>query len=300
MIEVNTIQDFMALQPEHKDYILRNINFKERLDTYLNSLNNKRSTEAHVKKCKRCNATGWIMVEPRIKHDIHASQIHKCVKKLWYDCSGYTEEAEQNVNPQGRMIFDQGHAIHEMLQRYGESGAYCEKNFYQAEVPIVPDEEEAKSKGFHFLPIAKEYKIRSFVDAINWQYVIPNVPDLGDVSIRVIHEYKTIGRTGFTSLQRPKPEHIMQGMVYCACFCVPVITYVYFDKDRCQVADFSVPFDPYVWNTVSNKIKTVLGYVETKEMPPWEITAAVQNPTECLDCEYYNFCQPPIKIRTKK
>lgn len=301
MLEINTIQEFMELPAEHRDSILRSINTKQRLENHLLSFNEKKekSEEPHYKKCKRCDTTGWILVEPRNAKDIHASQIHKCVKKLWYDCSGYTDKAEQNVSAQGRMIFDQGHAIHDMLQRYGESGAYCEKNFYQAEVPIVPDEEEAKSKGVHILPVAKEYRIRSFVDAINWRVILPDVPEVGDVAIRILHEYKTIGRTGYSALQRPKPEHVMQAMVYCACFCIPVVTFVYFDKDRCQIADFNIPFDPYVWGVVSTKIKTVLGYVDRGEMPPWDVTAAVQNPTECLECEYYNYCNPPIKLKKK-
>lgn len=252
MLIINTIQDFQALSTQQQSEILRSLRTNDRLDSFLIAQNNPKKVEPHWVpckgceggKCKRCNPQypGWHWLEPhaRDNSDIHPSQIEKCLKYLVLCCSGYAEYHEERIDPRLRRIFDMGHAWHNVIQGYGRKGAWCAPEDYLSEEPIDPD--EAAFDGTPILPVASEYWIKGSVDALITKYYI-KCPTLGDVCIRLIHEYKTINHNGYESLKRPKPEHKKQATIYSAVFNVPIVVYIYTDKDNCQMADFPVPFD---------------------------------------------------------
>jgi CRISPR/Cas system-associated exonuclease Cas4 (RecB family) len=188
------------------------------------------------------------------------------------------------------MIFDLGHAWHDTVQRYGKSGAWGEPAGYRAEVPIDPD---AKAfDGNPILPLAHRYWIRGHADAVLDRYIVPKVPGLGDVSIKVVHEYKTINSGQYSKLTRPKPEHKWQATMYSAVFDAPIAVYLYVNKDNCQLIDFPVAFDNSIWNAIVQKIDRVQHYTNSEQMPPWEETSAVQNKSECESCGYRKLCAP--------
>lgn len=311
MLEINTISDFYLLSPEQRGDICRNIKTVDRLKIYLQSLNNQPIKEKDPSwiPCKKCEKRGWILDEKEERRndaDIHASQIHRCIKNIWFSCTPYVFERKSNVDSKGRMIFDHGHMLHHMLQGYGKKGAWGDPKFYQDEVKIYPSYSEAKENGAHELPEAVKYHVRSSVDAILWRYIVPDIRGIGDVSVRLIHEYKSIspGKPtkdgglygGYASLKGPKPEHKQQASIYMQCFNVPITVFLYYDKGGDQIAEFPVPYDQLTWNIVRGKIKKVLDYVERNEMPPWEVTDAVLNPIECTRCEYFDICKPPKKF----
>lgn len=312
MINIDTIQDYMALSNEQRGDICRNIKTVERLKSYLSTLNTPSEPEdPKWVPCSKCETRGWVLhnEERRNNADIHASQIHKCIKSIWYSCTDHVHEGIPKVSPEGRLVFDHGHALHHVLQSYGKKGAWCAPINYQSEAAIIPSEVEAIAKKAHILPEAIKWHIRSSVDAVIWKYVVPNIRGLGDISIRLIHEYKSIspGRPtkdgglygGFAALRGPKLEHKQQATIYMRCFNIPICVFLYYNKGDDNIAEFPLPYDSITWSQTAGKIEKILAYVDNEIMPPWEYTAAVQDPRECLSCDYLEICKPPTKFEVK-
>lgn len=303
MLEINTINQFLELPTQLRDEVQKAIKAKERLDNWLRSQNKRAGVEKakidpHWEQCRSCapwGQPGWVWKEDhdRDNSDIHPSQIQKCVKALWFACSGYAGQLEEFIDPRLQMIFDLGHLWHSVLQRYGSRGAWGPPELYQAEVPIDPDAKTFDGHPVH--PLAEQYWIKGHVDAVVDKYFLENVPGIGPMSIRLVHEYKTINSNNYTKLTRPKPDHKYQATIYAAVLDVPIVVYLYTNKDDCKTADFPVPFDHTIWNEVVQKIVTVQEYVNGQQVPPWEITSAVKNQAECMECGYRKLCQPPLK-----
>ena len=112
--------------------------------------------------------------------------------------------------------------------------------------------------------------------------------------IRVIHEYKTINSNNYSKLTKPKSEHRWQATIYSAVFDAPIVVFLYVNKDNCQLADFTIPFDGGLWKEICDKIGVVQHYLGADRMPAWEHTSAVRNPSECSECPYRKVCKPPV------
>ncbi len=296
MLVINTISEFQALSLTHQEEILRGIRAKDRLDSYLLGLNGKKEiVPAHWEPCRKCHPDhpGWRWREQvgRDNSDIHPSQIDKCLKYLVLCCSGYGTQHEDAVDARIRRIFDLGHAWHHTMQEYGRRGAFCEPQYYHHEAPIDPD--AVTFDGHPALPIANKYWIRGSADALIDYYML-STPSLGDVAIRIVHEYKTIKSDLYDKLKRPDPKHKKQATIYAAVFDAPVVVYLYMNKDNCQVADFPIPFDTSIWGEILQKVQAVQYYVENEQPVPWEQTSAIQAPTECNQCGLRKVCQPPL------
>lgn len=303
MFEINTINEFLSLPVTVREEIQKAIRGKDRLDQYLKAQNKrvgkvKEVVEPHWEPCRLCTKTGqpgweWIEEHLRDDSDIHPSQIEKCVKFLYYSCTGQTGHMEEFIEPRIQQLFDLGSAWHIVMQRYGKKGAWGNGNFYHPEASIDPD--ALTFDGLPVHPIAAQYWIKGHVDAVIDRYEIDNVPGVGPLSIRLVHEYKTINSNGYSKLTRPMPKHKMQATIYSAVLDIPIVVYFYTNKDDNKMADFPVPFDVTIWNEVVTKIIQVQSYVNTDQMPPWEVTAAVKNPAECMECAFRKLCQPPLK-----
>jgi CRISPR/Cas system-associated exonuclease Cas4 (RecB family) len=259
--------------------------------------------EARWEECRKCKPfwpyapnqeKGLVYIEQgRDGRDVHPSQIHKCLKVLYYACAGYAGYAEEKVDPRLRMIFDLGSGWHEVMQRYGKRGAWNDPKHYFPETKIDPD--ALTFDGKPVLPLAERYWIRGSADALLEQYLI-TVPGIGDASIRLVHEYKTINSNQYSKLTRPKPEHKYQATMYSAVFNVPIVVYMYTNKDNCQMADFPVAFDNGIWNEITQKIDRVQYFVENEIVPPWEETSATLQPSECHECGFLRICSPPVQL----
>ena len=294
MLEIMTIGDFMALPVPQREEIQKALRVRDRLDKWLDGLNTRRPTslQAEWRRCRSCDPEhpGWLLWQPRNDSDIHPSQIHKCAKKLWYDCAGCSSQMEDNIEPRLRRIFDLGHAWHHTVQGYGRAGAWGEKEHYHDEVEIDPGTPDIPNPA---LPTAARLWIRGSVDAVIDRYILPDVPTLGDVAVRMVHEYKTINSAAYSNLKRPKPEHKWQAMIYSGVFDIPLVCFLYLNKDTAAQIDYPVPFDPALWQKIEEKVGTVQYYIGRDEMPPWELTSAVLNSYECKDCAYKKICNPP-------
>lgn len=294
MLEIMTIRDFYSLHQQQREEIQKALRVRDRLDKWLDERVNKKRPpllQAEWKSCRVCDPQnpGWILHEPRNNSDIHPSQVCKCLKKLWYDCSGYAQEAEESIEPRLQRIFDLGHAWHHTVQSYGRAGAWGPKEFYRDEVTIDPGPPGSPNTA---LPVAANLWIRGSADAVIDRYVIPNVPQLGDVAVRMVHEYKTINSSGYTNLKKPKTEHKWQAMIYSAVFDVPLVVFLYLNKDTSAQIDYPLPFDFSLWQQIEQKLNAVKYYTEEGIMPPWEYTSAVNEPMECKQCGYFKLCRP--------
>jgi CRISPR/Cas system-associated exonuclease Cas4 (RecB family) len=303
VLTINTISDFYALSETHRVAILKALDTKTRLIDWLDKEARKPKRwhkHSFRGKCRNCNGEGTYLHVPRDARDIHPSQITRCLKKIWFDCSvsGQVDNdgdqvpfyvySEEYVDPYSQMIFDQGHGLHDQYQSYGNKGAWG-KN-YVDEVPIDPDSGQ--------LPMAEAYWIRGAVDALLDPYVI-QVPGIGPVGIRIIHEYKSINDNNYQNLKSPKPDHKWQASIYSWVFDVPIVVYLYINKDNNKLADFPVPFDFALWSTIEQKIERVQFYVDRRQVPPWEETSAVHKPSECEKCPYLRICNPPQELRKR-
>lgn len=317
MLEILTINDFFTkLNSSQQIAVLKALKTKERLDEWLDSLNHKKKNAGLSKpllidcsKCKSSPEPGKLLLTPRDNRDIHPSQIHKCLKKIWFDCSTYettdpetgqpkivawAEHSEEYIPPRLRRIFDWGHAWHDTVQGYGSRGAFGPKKTYHPELRIDPD---AGSNSR-----AEVLWIKGAVDAVIDPYVI-EVPGMGKVAIRVVHEYKTINSNGYSKLNKPKTDHKWQATIYSYVLDVPIVVYLYINKDNQQLADFPISFSRELWETVEEKIDKIQHFVEAGHPPAWEETSAVLTPMECRECPYLKVCQPPqsqVKQITKK
>lgn len=302
MLEINTIQEFLSLPTNLQAEIQKSLRTKDRLEEHLRSAHKKvnaaevKVEAGHWDKCPCCKSSdypGYIWIEQdRDDNDIHPSQIHKCIKTIWYACNGYTNYFEEDIEPRLQLIFELGHSIHDIFQKHGKNGAWSEAKFYQKEVQIDPN--QLTYDGYPALPIAHHYWIRGACDAIIDRYVCRDVPGIGDVTIRVAHEYKSTNSGKFSKLIRPTPEHKFQATIYAAVFNVPIVVYLYLNKDNCHMADFPVPFDHLIWNEITKRCDLVKYYTDINQQPPWEETSAIKDPQECLGCGYKKLCAPPM------
>lgn len=304
-LTVHSIADYFNLPEGQRNAIQYAIKTKDRLDDWLRTRNMQPLvppaqqdywirckhclTHVGVCACKASGHEGWVENDDKGRDNsgVHPSGVMDCLKSLYYSCSGRAPEHHRFVDPDLQKIFDMGHGWHYVMQKfYGKKGAWCHPESYHPETDIDPDSD--------VYPLAKQYLIRGHADALLTDYRV-GVPGVGDVSVRLVHEYKTIGSSGYKKLTKPKPEHLWQATIYSAVLDAPFVVYLYTNKDNSQTADFVVPFNQGLWeNEITKKIDALLSYVRANVDPPWEMTSAKLNSRECFECGYRPICKPPI------
>jgi len=175
--------------------------------------------DEHLKKKPR---------DPRARQCFHPSSAHKSAKELY---RMYFNGDSFNVSPRLQRIFDNGHYVHERLQRYLEECGIL----FQVEVPLEN----------------KEYQIRGTCDAII---------RIGDKD--GIVEIKSCNQNVFYSLHEPKAEHVVQLHLYMFMSGIPRGVLLYECKNDQELKNFFVKQDPEVLEPVLEKIKYVQECVE--------------------------------------
>lgn len=116
-------------------------------------------------------------------------------------------------------------------------------------------------------------------------------------------EFKSINARGFGELSGPKPDHLVQGVLYLYLFNqhlkdgkfshIPELAgyqqangmrFVYYGKDRSELKEFVVTKADQVFVDIVNKIQTVKSYSENDELPP-------PTPDWCNSCAWRGRCQ---------
>lgn len=277
VIQLHTIDQWMALDKAMHPVILQHIKLKDRLNKFLKAKwkTFKDVTQDATKDwapCSACETKGWVPTEPRLP-GIHPSQLpHPCLLKMYNEMIGV--EGKDKLDTRTMLIFDLGHGIHDMLQGYGKRGAWGP--VYSKEATLSQDLQE----------LSEELMIEGHADAENI-LTIDDIPDSPFVyEVGLIHEYKSINQNGFEKLTKPKPEHKTQAMVYSACLNRPIVVYLYFNKNDSNIVDFPVAFDPVLWTTIEAKARILKDHF-LKKMPPPATTGF-----HCNQCPYAFTCKP--------
>jgi len=279
LVLVHTVEQWLSLSDSSKQFILKNITLRDRLEAWMKSRSKKPKVLAPTThECGRCEGKGFVVKFPRMS-GIHPSQVSTidCDLKIYYDMLGLEEEKEIDFRLQ--ITFDIGHAVHDMLQTYGKNGAWGPK--YWSEVRISEDIQE----------IAHTLFLEGSADAVNILTIdVPGHPCVYEVGL--VHEYKTINSSGFARLNGPKPAHKQQGTIYCAALDRPITVFAYINKDDSNIVEYPVSFDQNLWNGVYARAKFLNKLYNDETPPPGKFSKYA-----CNDCGYKKIC-PEYKERT--
>lgn len=277
ILQLHTIDQWMELDKTVQAVILQNIRLKDRLHQFLKDNWKKKGVPVDFSQkwapCIHCETRGWVSARHRLP-GIHPSQIpHPCMLKIYNEIVG--KEGEDLLEPKSMLIFDAGHAFHDMLQRYGKRGAWGPD--YTPEVPI----------GREYTELAEELGVEGSADAENVLVIddIPESPYIYEVGL--VHEYKTINHNAFEKLTRPKPEHKTQASIYAAALNRPIVAYLYINKNDSNITDFPVAFDPEIWVHIEAKIRTLKSHLDSQTEPPATVGFHCQQCPFVFNCETY-------------
>jgi CRISPR/Cas system-associated exonuclease Cas4 (RecB family) len=268
--ELLTIADSKDFRKE----VLQHIVIKDRVEAMLEDMN-----------AEPVELRGELRIgdAPRRKHIFHASEIGRltgktldkkypmgCGRALYYGYVG--AKSENSFDPRLRRIFDNGSGIHLQLQMYMHHYAKKHKKTdkFQDEVGISPENNA----------MADSYDISAHMDGL-WEFTTPTI------HARAGLEIKSINDEGFKATKGAHQEHIIQGTVYQACLDLPLMVFLYYNKNDSSLAEYVQVFDEDRWNSIKEKLDYVRGCAMKGTEPPQEITFG------CRNCKYAAVCKPP-------
>jgi len=171
--------------------------------------------------------------EERAIRCFHPSSLHKSPKELYWH---YLQGDASKFDSRTLRIFDNGHSVHERLQRYlKEAGILLED-----EVPVANE----------------EYEIRGHTDGI--------IEFNGTTGIL---EIKSMNANTFYSAYEPKTDHLIQLNVYMFCLKIPRGSLLYECKDNQELKEFYIKQDSRILNPILQKIKYVQRSLQEGEEP---------------------------------
>lgn len=196
-----------------------------------------------------------------------------CGRELYYSFIGAPSEGAWE--PRVRRILDTGSAIHAQLQAYLTEIAKRSdgQETFEPEADINPDKNE----------FADLMDLSGHTDGI---YTVDN----GKHQIRFGLEIKTINDAGYKSTGGPHAEHKIQGTIYQKCLDLPVMLFIYYNKNDSNIAEYAHIFDPRMWKAIEDKLNMVREHAMNETEPPREIG------WQCGRCKYKGICKPP-KVR---
>lgn len=216
-----------------------------------------------------------------------------CVRKIYYNYTNTVEESASFPTKSAR-VAELGLAIGEMLA----------ETFYKAGVGIKYRKEDGTfftnydgSPDYEFRLESPELQIK--LGKIDMVAVIEGKLWLG--------EFKSINAFNYADLRGPKPDHLIQGVVYLFLFVkalnegkfahipelagftkVEGIRFVYYNKDKSEMKEFDVRVADKVFIEIVTKIQEVMWYADNDQLP-----AAV--PDYCNSCPYQKRCELNLK-----
>lgn len=164
----------------------------------------------------------------------HPSTLHKNAEYLYH--AYLNGDNNQDFEPRLLRIFDNGHGVHDRLQKYLKDIGML----IGAEVPVENE----------------EYEICGSADGIL---------QLG--SREGVLEIKSINSNGFYSTHEPKPEHLIQVNVYMFCLDIPRGCILYENKDNQELKEFYVMLDNGILDPVLQKIQLVQSWIREGTKP---------------------------------
>lgn len=207
-----------------------------------------------MKEIERINVEGNKEPWTRKIGVYHPSSLNPaaCKRALWYDRTG--QEPQSCIPPELQVIFDLGHALHDMVQ------AKLEKEFddFRSEVPVS----------------APELHIAGHCDGVfsdsEW-----------------VFELKTVGESVFSSLVKPKTEHLYQIHCYMYALDIPRCQLLYLARATGKMRNWKVEFDQKIFQDILDIINTIEDHIEEGTAPPKE-----PNKWVCRTCKFQYVCEP--------
>lgn len=201
----------------------------------------------------------------------HPSGLDRCPRKLWYCRIG--ADARGQVDPQSRLIFDTGHAVHAQL------GGYMREIYSLVECSIEPQAD------------VEMFRVSGHADAVLF------VVATGEA--RRVIDFKTINDAGFGRLREPTIDghgsvdpatmrnYVWQLHAYMEAFGCPLSTLYFYNKNDSRRAEFSVTYSLPLWEQIEDTIIGVEEFITTGVPPERKI-----DKFKCATCEYVHLCAP--------
>jgi CRISPR/Cas system-associated exonuclease Cas4 (RecB family) len=200
-----------------------------------------------------------------------------CGRELYYSLIGASSEG--NWPPRNRRILDTGTAVHAQLQAYLTEIAKRSDGTetFVPEADINPNTNE----------IADQMDISGHTDGI---YTVTTEKDV----VRFGLEIKTINDAGYKKTSGPHAEHLMQGTVYQKCLDLPIMVFLYYNKNDSSIAEFAHVYDARRWEAIENKLNFVRECAMDEEPPERELG------WNCKTCKFAGVCKPPKQSRAAR
>lgn len=272
VVKLHTIEQWFQVDPSIRVEILKALQQRDRLYTWLRKTNEHGDTpnEVLTVPCRECGSKGTVTVEPRYA-GLHPSQLgHACLLRTWFDMKGFVKESKTESRQQ--ITFDIGKAVHKMFQGYGERGAWGPG--YKKESPI----------NLNLQKLAEDLMIEGSADG-EIVVRIDDIPNAPIFEVGIVHEYKSSNDNVFKGVKSPKPQHKQQAQLYAVILNRPVVVYFYLNKNDSNLIDFPVPFDPALWEVLYKKTRYFIDSYESNTQPPGEYGF------HCQDCPFQYACE---------
>jgi len=196
-----------------------------------------------------------------------------CARKMYYAYTGAKSEGAWETRLRRRL--DEGTAVHALVQSYLHEFAnqHEDSEKFESEVVVSPDTND----------IADRYDLSGHADGI---YTV----DTPKGKIRFGLEIKTASDNQFKGTSCPHPEHLIQGTIYQKCLDLPIMLFLYWNVNDCQIAEYIQVFDENRWDAVVAKVDFVREQALAGKMPDQEVTFS------CRNCQYKGACKPPRQL----
>ena len=195
-----------------------------------------------------------------------------CGRELFYSLIG--EKGTGSWEPKTRRILDTGTAIHAQLQAYLTEvvARSDDTEQFTPEADINPEVNE----------VADRMDISGHTDGI---YIVQE----GEDEVRFGIEIKSINDAGYKKTTGPHPAHIMQGTIYQKCLDLPVMLFIYYNKNDSSIAEYPQIFDQHRWDAIEEKLNFIRECTLKEELPVQETSF------QCNRCKYKGICKPPTR-----
>ncbi len=208
---------------------------------------------------------------------ISPSQIGLCMRKVYFD----EIKIDTSLPDKALKIFYNGNLIHDefgykVLDKYFKEVKRVKNAYIINEYPLK----------YIIKHNNVNLEVRGFIDDLLIVYD-------GQQDLKIPIELKSISNA-FFKLKEPKPEHIMQVMLYLH-FTKSKFGYIwYIHKDTLDSKTFKIEYDEEIYNMIVQRAKTFYDYKIKGSIPPAEANVFKnkdQFKNKCNYCKYIELCR---------
>lgn len=218
-----------------------------------------------------------------------------CERKVYYASSGIEPDFPFTIDGKKRMLV--GDAIHGTIHDIFQKSVNLIK-YYNPDGSIPVDWKNPKKEDREFPLRCDELYIKQ--GKIDGVFVLDDQLWLA--------EYKSISDKQFATLKEPKPEHIIQAVVYWYVFNKMLsegkfshikelngfsraegMRWLYFNKDTQEFREFTMTQGDEIFSRIVNRIINLKHHFDNKTLPP-------KTPDFCSNCQWRDKCKKNFNI----